>query len=376
MSKGGAVLAVCVTIATAVLVVVGTLWPIPEAAHYAGGRSLLRPSTTPEAAVQNLGDEIRLHNWGAAYNSLANKAQFTQSEFMHDLTGYHLSLRTYATLGKTGVRPLHASANEAKIRLTMHWSTVVGPYTTTRDLPVVKEGDRWHVDWPIPKERVVPPQIIPSTYLRWDVIHRGAEDDWGAQDVEAPHIRIVDMRPVQRAAGVVVMGELLNEDVVPAYVSMRATLIGKNGTPIAAESSFDKILHILLPRQVTPFFINFPDADLSKVGSIRMDPLSTAVSTAAGPVIEIQNQRFNAPPGASLTGQLVNQSGQIVNIAHVLATFYDKTGHLVWIADEYPNRALLPKTPVPFNIQLPEDLARNISSERVVVATYRAGEIR
>jgi hypothetical protein len=108
------------------------------------------------------------------------------------------------------------------------------------------------------KEQHVPPQVIPVTYLRWDVIYRGPEDDWGAQDVEAPHVRIIDMHPVERAAGVVVLGELLNEDVVPAYVSVKATLLGKNGSPIATEDSFDKISHLLLPKQVTPFLITFP----------------------------------------------------------------------------------------------------------------------
>jgi hypothetical protein len=109
---------------------------------------------------------------------------------------------------------------------------------------------------------------------------------------------------------------------------------------------------------------------LSEVGSVRMDPLSTLVSATADPVIEIQDQKLNPAPGASLTGQLVNQSGQLVNIAHVLGTFYDKTGQLVWVADEYIDRALLPQTPVPFDIHIPEDLARKVSSERTVTATF------
>ncbi len=46
----------------------------------------------------------------------------------------------------------------------------------------------------------------------------------------------------------------------------------------------------------------------------------------------------------SFSGQLVNQSGEIVNIAHVLGTFYDQSGQLVWVADQYIDRALLPQT--------------------------------
>jgi hypothetical protein len=334
---------------------------------------VLSSSATPEAAVETLGNQIRSQAWEKAYASLANKAEFTEPEFMHDLTGIYPSLRSYATLESFDVQPLHESDNEADVRLQMHWSNVVGTTNTTRDLHVVKNGGHWKADWPLVRETNVPPQVIPVNYLRWDVIYRGAGDDWGAQDVEAPHVRIVDMRPVQRADGLVIMGEILNEDVVPAYVTVSATLLAKNQSPIATEGSFDKISHLLLPKQVTPFLIRFPDTSLSSVGSIRMTPLSSLVAASADPVIEIENEQLNPAPAASLTGELVNQSGQVVNIAHVLGTFYDKSGQIVWVADQYIDRALLPQTPVPFQIHIPEDLAKDISTQRTVIATYISG---
>jgi hypothetical protein len=240
-------------------------------------------------------------------------------------------------------------------------------------LHVVRDGERWEVQWPLTKSPTLPPQVIPVNYLRWDVIYRGPGDDWGVQDVDAPSVRIVDMHPVQRADGVVVMGELLNQDVVPAYVSVTATLQRKDNSAIATEGAFDKISHVLLPKQVTPFLIEFPDAQLSGVSNIRMTPFSNLVPASADPVIEIDNEKFNPAPNASLTGQLVNQSGQVVNVAHVLGTLYDKAGQLVWVADQYVDSALPPQTPVTFSIPIPEDVARKVSSERTVVATYSFG---
>src|ERR1019366_9849756 len=152
--------------------------------------------------------------------------------FVHDLTGYYPSLLTYTALDKFDVQPLHASAGEAEVRLKLYWATVVGTSVSTRDLHVVKNGDRWEPEWPIVKPPSVPPQVIPVNYLRWDVIYRGPGDDWGSQDVEAPHVRIVDMHPVERADGLMILGELLNEDVVPAYVSGAATLMSKTQVPM------------------------------------------------------------------------------------------------------------------------------------------------
>jgi hypothetical protein len=374
-TKGG-FLAVLLGAATVVLVVLGTLYPVPAARAYAGGEAFMPSPTTPELAVHDLAGEIKAHAWGRAYDSLENKAEFSEQEFEHDLTGYYPSLRTYATLDHYAVRPLRASDHDADVRLDMYWSTVVGISSSSRDLHVVRNGDRWQVAWPVVKKPDVPPQVIPVNYLRWDVIYPGPGDDWGAQSVEAPHVRIIDMHPVQRAEGVVILGELLNEDVVPAYVSVNATLISKSNSPLASEGSFDKISHILLPKQVTPFLINFPDAELSDVGSIRMTPFSTLVPASADPVIAIDNEHLNPAPDASLTGELLNQSGQVVNVAHVLGTFYNNTGQVVWVADEYIDRALLPQTPAQFDIHIPEDLAHSISSERTVVASYSEEGIR
>jgi len=372
---GGRLLAVVLGLATVVLVVVGTLWPVSAAAAYAGlgGASLERSSSTPEGAVNNLANAMSHQDWQKAYSLLSNRREFTEQDLVRDLTGSYPSLRTYATLDNFQVRPLHASNDEALVQLRLGWSTVVGTFLDTRTLKVVRNGDRWAPVWPIVKEPRIPPQVIPVTYLRWDVIYRGPEDDWGAQDVEAPHVRIVDMHPIERAAGVVVLGELLNEDVVPAYVSVKATLLGKNGAAIASEDSFDKISHLLLPKEVTPFLITFPNVSLSDVDSIHMDPTSSLVAASADPVVEIQDQKLSPAPDASFSGNLVDEGGEIVNIAHVLGTFYDKSGQVVWVADQYVDRALLPQTPVAFSIPVPEDLARKVSSERAIVATYSPG---
>jgi hypothetical protein len=376
--NNGRWLALSIIAVTVVLIVISILHPNESAVALAdaGTTGLLRPSSTPQAAVENLAREIGQRQWGNAYSKLANKGEFTEQEFVRDLTGTYLSLRSYASLDHFEVRPLHASADEAQMQLKLYWSTVVGTFTDTKDLHVVRNGDRWQAEWPLVKESRVPPQVIPVNYLRWDVIYRGPEDDWGAQDVESPHVRIVDMHPLERGDGVLIMGELLNEDVVPAYVSVKATLLAKNGAAIATGDSFDKISHLLLPKQVTPFLIPFANVSLSQVGSVRMDPTSSLIAASADPVIAIKDQQLNPAPGASLTGKLVDQSGQVVNVAHVLGTFYDKNGKLVWVADHYMDRALLPQIPASFTITLPPDIAGQVSSERAVVATYSSGGLQ
>jgi hypothetical protein len=364
-------IALTITALTVIFVILGTIWPNKPALASAGvPPKLTHSSSTPEAAVENLLGEIGRKEWKGAYADLANRSEFTEGDFIRDLSGTYPSLRTYASLDSLEVHPLHIGNDDAQIRASLRWSTVVGTFQDDRDLHVIKVDDRWKVAWPLVKEQRVPPQVIPVNYLRWDVIYRGPEDDWGAQDVESPHVRIIDMHPVDRGGGVTILGEILNEDVVPAFVTVKSTLLAKDGSSLDTEDAFDKINHVLLPKQVTPFRIDFRNLRLSKVDSIRMNPSSSLISASADPVIEIEDQKLSGLPVPMLTGQLLNQSGQVVNVTHVLGTFYDHSGNLVWVSDDYANRALMPQTPVKFAISLPADMVNQVNSYRVVTSPY------
>ncbi|MGA8873957.1 MAG: hypothetical protein WB555_00420, partial [Candidatus Korobacteraceae bacterium] len=252
------------------------------------------------------------------------------------------------------------------------YATAVGAFYDTRDLKVVKEGDRWKVEWPVVKEAKVPPQVIQENYLRWDVVTRGSTDDWGAQNVEAPRVRIISMNAIAQGPNTIIVGEIENEDTVPGFVSVGATLVGKGGDVIGEETSFDKISHTLLPKEISPFRIDFPKVPLSTVKSVRMTPNSMLVPASADPVIGVVHQRVETDSRGRhvLKGELINESGVTVNIPHVLATYYDGAGKVIWVSDGYVDNALLPQTPVPFAVDLRDDLAANVHNYRVTVNEY------
>jgi hypothetical protein len=380
--KGGRLFGLVLAVAVGVFIAWGTIWPVPPAKIYLSGEEgrsgstwLMPSSRTPEEAVRNLANVISLKDWRHAYMSLANNNQFTEFQFEHDLMGYYPSLRTQATLESFEVFPLHATADSAEVQLKLHWSTVVGSPLSTRDLKVVRVGNQWRVDWPIVKPPVVPPQVIAEDFPRWSVVstEAGSEAGGSMNMVASPRVKIVDMHPLQRAEGLVVLGEVRNDDSTPVNVSVVATLLSHDQTPIASEGCFDSIDHVLLPGQVTPFEIMFPNRQLSSVGSVRMDPSAFLVSAPTGPEVAVQNEKINPAPDASLSGELVNPTGNPISVVHIIGTLYDKDGHVVWMVQKYLDKALYPKTPTPFNIPIPEDLARKVSSQRTIVGTFDYG---
>ena len=330
------------------------------------------PASTPEGAVQSMFANAKSHNFKGAYSYVVPSSNVDYRSFERDLQGRDGSLRTYSQLESADTRVLHQADNEALVRTELKFATAVGAFYDTRDLKVVKDDGAWKVDWPVEKEQNVPPQVIPVNYMRWDVIWRNAEDDWGAQNVEGPHIRVLSMNPAERDGSLIIMGEVENEDTVPAFVSVGAVLVGKDGQDLAAESSFDKVSHVLLPKEVSPYRIDFPGMRLADIKSVRMKPDSMLVPASADPVIGVLHQRIekDAKGRTVLKGELMNESGQVVNIPHVLATFYDNNGRVIWVSDGYLDHALQPQTPQPFAVDLRDELAANVHSYRVTVNQY------
>ncbi|HEX3104173.1 MAG TPA: hypothetical protein VHQ22_06960 [Terriglobales bacterium] len=357
-----------------ILLAVVTLVLIIVAWIQSGGvqRREMESANSPDQAVRLMFSQIKSHNYDAAYARLANRGDVDKNTFTREFEGSYGSLLTYASLESFDVSPLHTGDQEASVRVRLHYSTAVGPLDDVRDLKLQKSGDAWKVFWPVNNATKLPPQVIAVNYLRWDVIGRGAGDEWGVQNADTPQVRILSMNAIQRPDSVVLVGEVVNEDSVPAFVNVGATLLDASDNEIAQESSFDKIDHTLLPKQVSPYRIDFPGMRLEKIKNVRMDAKALLVAASADPVIEVTQQKLETDPLGKkvLTGQLTDESGQVVDIPHVIAAYYDANGKVVWVSDGYVAQPLLPQVPVPFAVDLPPDIAKNVHSYHVVVNHY------
>ena len=360
-------LPIFIVVVTAVLVVMA--W------FQSGGaeRREMRSANAPDQAVRLMLSQIQARNFDAAYARLANKGDVDRTSFVREFAGSYGSLLTYASLENYEVWGLHSGDQEATVRAKLHYSTAVGPLDDVRDMKVEKAGDTWKVSWPVNTGQKLPPQVIPVNYLRWDIIHSDSEEnEWGAQNVESPHVRITSMNAVESEGKVIILGELVNEDTVPGYVDVQGILIGKDGEQLGEETSFDNISHVLLPKEVTPFRIDFDGIHLNQVKKVTLNPTSMLVPASADPVIGVLHQQLDKTDSGHtvLKGELMNQSGQLVNIPQVLATYYDNAGKVIWISDGYVDQALRPQIAVPFAVSVNDDIAPKVHSYRVVVNHY------
>jgi len=185
------------------------------------------------------------------------------------------------------------------------------------------------------------------------------------------------MNAVDSAEGAVVMGEVTNEDTVPAFVTVNATLVDGAGNPIDDESSFDKSPPFCCPNKSPRTAFDFPNLNLKNVKNVHMDVRQLWSRHPADPVIGVMNQKIDTDPqGKSvLRGDLLNQSGQTVNIRTSSPASTTTTARSCGYRMAYVDRALLPLSSEPFAVELPKTYRRRCTVFHVVVNQFQHRQV-
>jgi hypothetical protein len=364
-------------VAATIALIIAGLYQTPTASAgtvgITSGSSLLAAKPdTPDRALTLFLEDMQRRNWRKAFGDVAQSNGVDEQAMMQEWSGSNGSLRTFSNLEGFQLWPLHATNDDAQIRARLRWSTPVGPVEEVRDFRMQRDGDIWKVVYSKIEIPSTPAQVVPVTYLRWDLVTGGGSDSWGSHNVDAPRVRIISMNAVDSTDGTVIVGEVTNEDTVPAFVNVNAALIDGSGKTLDEESSFDRIAHILLPKEVSPYRIDFPGIPLANVKNVHMDVRPALVPASADPVIGVINQKIekDAQGNSVLRGELLNQSGEMVNIPHVIASFYDSNGRVIWVSDGYVDRAMVPLGSEPFAVEIPRSMASKVQSYHVVVNHY------
>jgi hypothetical protein len=360
-----------IAILTPLLVVVGTLRPEHTASvmYISGqGSGVFASSRSPEAVIESMMENIKTHRYHDAYALVANINQVDEKDFLVDTRGTLGDLRSFSGLEDFEYHVLRKNDSEAVVRTTMRWATAVGEEYVTRDLKLVNRGGGWKVIWPEVKEAKVSPQVVLVNYSAWSVIWHGER----GQQAAPPQVRVTKMKATSHGNTTVVVGEITNEDSVPASVFVEGSLIGGEGKVLSTEGPLDKMLHVLLPKQSSPFRLDFPGIRLEEVKKVRMQPESALVSASTDPMVSVSDQHMDVDARGRhiLAGELLNDSGQLVNIPHVIGAFYDSAGQVVWVSHGYVDRPLLPQGKVSFTMEVPDDIAPQVQTYKVAVNQF------
>jgi len=174
--------------------------------------------------------------------------------------------------------------------------------------------------------------------------------------LDRPLINILSARLVRKEDNYYVIGEIQNVDNDPAFINIKANLYDSKGKEIVSYNAKDEIVHVLYPKEKTPFKVSFEavawdksydkipstyDPDLVKPFDFLEEPVEFVVfassSVESGYTYKnygLQNISIE-PDGSSLQGEFYNYGTKHVSIPQLLVTYLDENREVIWIDNHY-----------------------------------------
>ncbi len=360
----------------------------------------------PVAIVEAYYDDLDFRRFEDAYARFDPEARPAFDQYMLELSVTNGLVASYGKLDAVRAAIIQEEPGRVVVEARLDWITTLDAYPTVEQLVLVRRNGVWFIQ-PIPSDVKTPPDQF---FRRSDVDflsqgrRRISAGTTAFNDVlDRPELQIMSARLVShqtqacgfneedeeiKAAGGIpaprtctrysVVGELINTDVDPADLTVTAFLYDADGNVLTWYNAQYAIIHKILPKEITPFRIDFEGVagsqitDAATAGDFDPDaysPIEFDVPIAAFEVyakavvtgrdldrdVAIQEMEMTVDPDTQtphLTGLLYNNGVQEATIPHVLVTYYDDAGQVLWVDDRYVEAAVRAQRTQPLDLTL------------------------
>ncbi|MEZ4675113.1 MAG: hypothetical protein R2932_12810 [Caldilineaceae bacterium] len=310
-----------------------------------------------------------------------------------------------------------------KVVVTASYITALSTYTDTTNLTLNWVDGAWVIDPQLADLTVPPDQFLRAAEVNWlsQGRRRVASGTTNFADVlDRPDLAILSARLVVRTPETYsVVGEVLNSDVDPADITVTSSIYDDLGNKLTWYNAGDVIIHKLLPLEITPFRIDFEGVAGAALAETRFALPAEEIGTTFSFAPNV-GWDYHLPPSTSLGkfdlvakavvtqrdlyralgiqeiqvykddagelmihGELINNDLRGATVPHLLITYYDEAGHVMWVDHHYLPTAIRPQRVQPFtfpvssaatirDLQLPGEIYTNSLQEQVSLDPIRA----
>ncbi|GAC1544618.1 MAG: hypothetical protein NVS2B7_18980 [Herpetosiphon sp.] len=329
-------------------------------------------TNTPLSLVARYFNDLDFGRYQQAYALLDPATRPSFDLYRLQLSVENGLVASYGKLSDLHSRVVSGDAQHLVVDVNGTWMTALQPFPAARRLKLVRHGWRWSIEAP-PQDLSTPP----DEFFRRPSVTFGAQGrrQLGIGPVpqsdlqDRPNIRVLESRLVRSGNNNVAVGELINDGVDPADVTLTAFLYDANNRLISSANAQTAILHKLLPQETTPFRIDLPPAMPAAAGStavprMPLGPPAALQVYARGVVTgrdlyrDLAAQYLRVGPATDrslhLFGQLLNiGTGESV-VPHLLITYYDVGGHVAWVDERFLGSAIRPQRSAAWDLPLPD----------------------
>lgn len=341
-------------------------------------------ATSPEAIMLAYYDDLDFRRFNDAHARLNPLTRANFDKYLLDLSVDGGFLASYAKLDALETIIIKEETDRLEVEAHTAWVTSLSTYETVQTHTFSRIDGDWYIE-PNPVDISVPPdQFFRRPIIAWGSQGRrqaSTETTSFADVQDRPKLEILSARLVEIGDRVSVVGELINTDADPGDVTVTSLLYAEDGFTLSKYNAQDAILHKLLPKEVTPFRIDFEGVagtNLGKFASVEVAELEAkknhddenafAPDAFTAPTINeiidsfevygkavVTGRDLDREVGAQnisfetdgntvyLLGELINAGTEEAVIPHVLITYYNEANHVVWVDEFYIEASVRPQ---------------------------------
>ncbi|MFS4455973.1 hypothetical protein [Maribacter sp. 2304DJ31-5] len=307
----------------------------------------------PDNVINAYYDALDFKEFERAYSYLDPNGGISLSQYMLEVSVTDGILSSYGKLDSIGIIFLDGTPLRAKVKVSTRWITPLEKIEKHDYHTLVKNKGKWYIK-PTDFDNDLPPDQLFSSNSTSFYSHgrrKISTQQTHHEDVlKQPVLEILSAKLIQYRGHYSIIGELQNVDNIPSDVVIKATLYNDNDKELANYNAKYHIKHKLMPKETTPFKINFegiawastkdtmpPTFDPDTFTPIDLEEVPTKFNLqCAGNVAhtdlykDIVIQQLNIGPNG-INGTLFNSGIEEVTIPQLLVSYYNSKKELIWV---------------------------------------------
>lgn len=340
---------------------------------------------SPENVIKAYYDAVDFKEFERAHSYLDPDSDKTLSQFMIEVSVSDGLLSSYAKLDSLHIEVTSKTDSTAHGLVDARWITPLKEISTQDKVLLRRQKGQWYI---LPK--TVDPDIPPdqlliqsgTTYYNHGKRAVTTEQTHHEDVLKQPVVEVLSARLVQRDSVYAIIGEIQNVDNIPADISVTGALYSAQNKELARFNAKDVIKHKLLPKETTPFRINFEGIAWAAIDQEKPSTYDPSVFTQ----IEIDGdpKNFEVQVSANVAttdlyravstanvkskdhyidGFLFNTGMQEATIPQLLIGYYDAAKELLWVEAIYIDESVRQQRKRPFSEELfKENISKIIRS--------------
>lgn len=302
-------------------------------------------------------DALDFKEFERAHSYLDPNAEIDLAQYMLEVSVTDGILSSYAKLDSIGIELMDEKGNRAKAKVSTQWITPLEKVQKDFFHELVQRSGKWYL-LPNTFDNDVPPdQLFVSngtTFYNHGRRQLTTQQTHHEDVLKQPVLEILSAKLVRFNGQYSIIGELQNVDDVPADVVVKATLYNDDDSNLASHSAKYHIKHKLMPKETTPYKINFegiawastkdtlpPTFDPDEFTPISLSEQPTKFDLqSAGNVANTDLYKKVAFQSLTRTNQgfegvLYNSGVQEVTIPQLLVSYYDEDHEILWVDHQF-----------------------------------------